>query len=254
MFCGPLTSTGAGCCGEEEQPLVLPPVPVSTGNGTLHMVSWSTWIQPREREVPLLSSPHGHSKWHWTLPEGSDELSCSRGGCCAWGCHWCLLCCLFSQWGVCVVGMRGKLSLFLLSGNERLMWWDRRLPCSIGKQPCFVVNICTKKKYSRRVLKCRCLFLVRQRYKPPFNCAPEITVEQAIWLWNSCSRKAINLYCLETFEIGLDTPWCSAQIKAMCFREQSTADYLREWTTPWEQGIGCKLYISLSSCCRSAAC
>lgn len=145
MFCGPLTSTGAGCCGEEEQPLVLPPVPVSTGNGTLHMVSWSTWIQPREREVPLLSSPHGHSKWHWTLPEGSDELSCSRGGCCAWGCHWCLLCCLFSQWGVCVVGMRGKLSLFLLSGNERLMWWDRRLPCSIGKQPCFVVNICTKK-------------------------------------------------------------------------------------------------------------
>lgn len=95
-----------------------------------------------------------------------------------------------------------------------------------GTQDCHVVLgsnlvlvcIYTQKYSSWRALKWRCVFLVRQRYKPPFNCTPEITSEQAIWLWNSCPRKAINLYCLETFEIGLDTLWCSAQIKAMCFK------------------------------------
>lgn len=49
----PLTSVGAGCCGEEEQsswvPLVLPPVPVS---GALHVVSWSTWSSTQGERIP----------------------------------------------------------------------------------------------------------------------------------------------------------------------------------------------------------
>lgn len=62
---------------------------------------------------------------------------------------------------------------------------------------------------------------MRGRYKSPFNCSPEVRPEWSIWLWNSCPRKAINLYCLGTFEIGLATPWCSAQMRATCFRQQA---------------------------------
>lgn len=129
MFCGPLTSVRAGCFGEEWScwmPLIPPALSVNAAG--------APGDQPRGKRCPMASGTE-ISRRHWWAAVLQRRLLC-------WEMCLVVFCSAGPHsvvFGECEDG--GKLSLCHLNGYERLMWWDRRLSCSIRKQCCLNIYI-----------------------------------------------------------------------------------------------------------------